>query len=45
MQARKNRLLFPLALLVILPLLTAGAVAAQDVKYNFMPGTDFVGGN
>jgi Domain of unknown function (DUF4136) len=30
-----------LGLLVVVTLLTAGASAAQDVKYNFMPGTDF----
>jgi hypothetical protein len=36
--ARKTRRnLFPLTLL----LLATGTLAAQDVKYNFMPGTDF----
>jgi len=30
-----------LAPVVAMLLLTAGAVGAQDVKYNFMPGTDF----
>ena len=30
-----------LAPMVAMLLLTAGAVGAQDVKYNFMPGTDF----
>ena len=41
MQVRKGRRLFSLAPLVILQLLTVGTIAAQDVKYNFMPGTDF----
>ena len=35
--SRVGRLLF----LVVLALLAGRAVSAQDVKYNFMPGTDF----
>jgi len=30
-----------IALVMTVPLLTAGSLAAQDVHYNFMPGTDF----
>ncbi|HTZ49926.1 MAG TPA: DUF4136 domain-containing protein [Verrucomicrobiae bacterium] len=40
MQLERRGKLFLLALLPLL-LLTAGKLAAQDVKYNFMPGTDF----
>src|SRR5215467_1526468 len=41
MQIIQRRRLFSLAMFVTLSLLTAGTLAAQDVKYNFMPGTDF----
>jgi len=43
MQARprQGRILFSVALVVALLLITAGTLAAQDVRYNFMPGTDF----
>jgi hypothetical protein len=41
MQVKRGSHLFSLALAVVLLLLTAGALAAQDVRYNFMPGTDF----
>src|SRR6516225_1081311 len=41
MQTRKGRKLLLLTLVVTLPLLPAGILAAQEVKYNFMPGTDF----
>lgn len=41
MSASQNRNLLSLALLVAVALFTAGASAAQDVRYNFMPGTDF----
>jgi len=41
MHVKQARSLFSLAILLTLPLLTAGALAAQDVRYNFMPGTDF----
>ena len=41
MQVRQGLRLFSLAMLVTLALLTAWTLAAQDVKYNFMPGTDF----
>jgi Domain of unknown function (DUF4136) len=40
MQAREKHGYFWLAMLVVL-LFTASVVAAQDVTYNFMPGTDF----
>jgi hypothetical protein len=40
MQVGQNRK-FSLALVVALPLVTAGTLTAQDVSYNFMPGTDF----
>jgi hypothetical protein len=33
--------LFSMLLAMVLLLLTGGTLAAQDVKYNFMPGTDF----
>ena len=36
-----SRSLFSVAPLMTVLLLTAGSVAAQDVHYNFMPGTDF----
>ena len=41
MEAIHCRRLSFLALFVTLSLLTTGALAAQDVRYNFMPGTDF----
>jgi len=41
MQARQGRILFSVALVVALLLIAAGRLAAQDVRYNFMPGTDF----
>ena len=41
MQLRQGRNFFSLAFLLTLLLLTTGTLAAQDVKYNFMPGTDF----
>lgn len=41
MEFSRGRNLFSVALLVALLMLTAGTLAAQDVKYNFMPGTDF----
>lgn len=41
MKIRQRRGLCLLAMLSTLSWLTAGTLAAQDVKYNFMPGTDF----
>jgi len=41
MQASRGGKLFSFALVALLVLLTAGTVAAQQVTYNFMPGTDF----
>jgi len=41
MQVRQGRFLFSVALVVALLLITAGTLAAQDVRFNFMPGTDF----
>lgn len=41
MQVKQGRTIFSLALVTILFLLTATTLTAQDVKYNFMPGTDF----
>src|SRR4029077_2362734 len=41
MQVRQRGKLFSSALVVALLLLTAGTLIAQDVRYNFMPGTDF----
>lgn len=41
MSTSQHRNLRSLGLLVAVALLTAGASAAQDVRYNFMPGTDF----
>ena len=38
---RKSRMFFSSALLLALVLSVSGTLAAQDVKYNFMPGTDF----
>ena len=40
MQLDSRRKFFWLALFPLL-LLTGGRLAAQDVRYNFMPGTDF----
>ena len=39
MQMKQSRSRYSLALVALL--LAGGALAAQDVKYNFMPGTDF----
>ena len=39
MQMKQSRSRYSLALAALL--LAGGALAAQDVKYNFMPGTDF----
>ena len=41
MRIQQNGKLFSSALLVALLLVKAGTLAAQDVRYNFMPGTDF----
>ena len=41
MQVKRSSTVFSLALLLALVLLAAGTLSAQDVKYNFMPGTDF----
>ena len=41
MQVKRSSMVFSLALLLALVLLAAGTLSAQDVKYNFMPGTDF----
>ena len=41
MQVRQCRILFLSVLFLTLLLITARTLAAQDVKYNFMPGTDF----
>jgi len=41
MQVKRGSTIFPLALALALLLLTAKTLTAQDVKYNFMPGTDF----
>src|SRR6516162_4775161 len=41
MQMRRSSMTFSSAVLLALVLLAAGTLAAQDVKYNFMPGTDF----
>ena len=41
MQVRPNGKLISFALVMALLLLAAGTLAGQDVKYNFMPGTDF----
>jgi hypothetical protein len=41
MKAGRVSKLFALALVVVLLLLTAGTLTAQQVTYNFMPGTDF----
>src|SRR5215469_16403415 len=40
MEVKRSRTVFSLALLALV-LLAAGTLSAQDVKYNFMPGTDF----
>lgn len=39
MKLTRSRL--SIALVMTIPLLTAGSLAGQDVHYNFMPGTDF----
>ena len=41
MRVRQRGKLFSSALVVTLLLLTAGTLVAQDVRYNFMPRTDF----
>jgi hypothetical protein len=41
MRVGQDRKFFSSALVVALLLVTAGTVRAQDVRYNFMPGTDF----
>jgi len=41
MRVRQGNTIFSLALMTALLLLTAKTLTAQDVKYNFMPGTDF----
>ena len=41
MKVKRGSTIFPLALALALLLLTAKTLTAQDVKYNFMPGTDF----
>jgi hypothetical protein len=41
MRGQQNSKLFSSALAVALLLVTAGTLAAQDVRYNFMPGADF----
>jgi hypothetical protein len=41
MRVQQNSKLFSSALVVALLLVTAGTLAAQDVRYNFMPGADF----
>ena len=41
MRVKQNRKLFSSALVAALLLVTAGTLAAQDVRYNFMPRTDF----
>lgn len=41
MEFSRVRNLLSFALIVTLLMLTAGTLAAQDVRYNFMPGTDF----
>jgi hypothetical protein len=41
MQGKRGSTILPLTLATVLLLLAAKALMAQDVKYNFMPGTDF----
>ena len=41
MQVQQNGKIFSSALVVALLLATAGTLTAQDVRYNFMPSTDF----
>src|SRR5262249_43851374 len=41
MQLKQDSTIFSLALAIVLFLATATKLTAQDVKYNFMPGTDF----
>jgi hypothetical protein len=41
MRVQQNSRLFSSALVVALLVVTAGTLAAQDVRYNFMPGADF----
>jgi hypothetical protein len=41
MRVRQNGKFFSSALVAALLLVTAGTLAAQDVRYNFMPKTDF----
>ena len=41
MRVQQNSKFFSSALVVTLLVVTAGTLAAQDVRYNFMPGADF----
>ena len=41
MRVKQNSKLFSSALVLALLLVTAGTLTAQDVRYNFMPRTDF----
>jgi hypothetical protein len=41
MNSKRSRGVVQLAVLIALILFMCGSVLAQDVKYNFMPGTDF----
>jgi len=41
MEVRRGRRIVLAAPIMVLLLLAAGILCAQDVKYNFMPGTDF----
>jgi len=41
MRARRNDKFFSSAMVAALLVVTAGTLAAQDVRYNFMPGADF----
>lgn len=41
MQVRQNSKFFSSGLALALLLIAAGTLAAQDVRYNFMPGADF----
>jgi hypothetical protein len=41
MRVQQNSKLFSSAMVVTLLVVTAGTLAAQDVRYNFMPGADF----
>jgi hypothetical protein len=41
MQRKPRRFPFSLAIIAVVSVVMLGRVPAQDVKYNFMPGTDF----